>query len=534
MLRRFSAGVGVLVALGTFSWSQEPAAESVTLRFARRDLTRIREQQQPAIAEAEALLTKIRGAEAAVAEMKAAQAQAVKTLGEIAAALPAAELAKKTSAEALATAEGALAAFEKESPDDSKGRDIFARVALEARPVAETTAAEVARLEQARAVAETQKAEADKQVPQLEAAFKALVPTKAPAEKALAAATKVVQTAEERVAKFTQTEPKADPKLIREVAKFTTNRPVMSVRFDAEAQVLLGGAQKNTLQRWDLFTGTATEWAGHKSWIERLEVLPDGRAVTGANEGKLIFWNSLAPQAEPARVIDAHKGFVRAVSLSPDRQLLATCGNDRVVKVWTVSDGALVAELKGHANHVYSAAFHPSGRYIFSGDLMGVVKQWEVGTWAHVRDLDAKPLHKYDETFKADCGGIRGMDFSPDGRWLACAGIGEVTNAFAGIGVPTVLIFDCETGAMAKLQKPAANFSGTCWAVKFHPSGEFLVACGGGGSGGTWFWKPTEEKSFHFLALPSVGYDLCLHPDGLRLAVALYDNSVRLYDMGPK
>ena len=51
-----------------------------------------------------------------------------------------------------------------------------------------------------------------------------------------------------------------------------------------------------------------------------------------------------------------------------------------------------------------------------------------------------------------------------------------------------------------------------------------LAGCGESGAGSTvlCFWKPGETAPFHSLPIP-VGYDLDLHPDGLRLAVAVYD-----------
>ena len=60
--------------------------------------------------------------------------------------------------------------------------------------------------------------------------------------------------------------------------------------------------------------------------------------------------------------------------------------------------------------------------------------------------MDASPLWKYDAGFRADVGGVRAMAFSGDGKLLACAGITEVSNAFAGIGNPLVVVFDFEKG----------------------------------------------------------------------------------------
>ena len=120
------------------------------------------------------------------------------------------------------------------------------------------------------------------------------------------------------------------------------------------------------------------------------------------------------------------------------------------------------------------------------------------------------------------------------GRYLVVAGISEVTNAFAGIGVPTAVLFDAHSGKQLQVMKPEDGFKGTLWSVRMHPSGAFLVGAGGGGNGMLWFWKPGEEKAFFSFKLPSVAYDLDFHPDGFRLAVALYDKTVRLYDLGPQ
>ena len=40
-----------------------------------------------------------------------------------------------------------------------------------------------------------------------------------------------------------------------------------------------------------------------------------------------------------ARTVDAHDGWIRAVDISPDRQTIATVGNDRLVKLWRAADG---------------------------------------------------------------------------------------------------------------------------------------------------------------------------------------------------
>jgi WD40 repeat protein len=224
---------------------------------------------------------------------------------------------------------------------------------------------------------------------------------------------------------------------------------------------------------------------------------------------------------------------VRALAVSPDGKVLASCGNDHLVKLWSAADGKLIRELAGHTCHVYNIAFHPSGHSLASADLNGIVKHWDLVKGTALQNFDAGVLHKYDTTFQADIGGIRSMAFNADGSLLACAGITNVSNAFAGVGNPLVVLFDWQTGKRKQLLVPKEGFQGTAWGVAFHPAG-FIVGVAGGNGGLLSFWKPEQGPAFFALKLPNNARDLDLHPDGRRLAIAFFDGAVRLYDMAGK
>jgi WD40 repeat protein len=260
----------------------------------------------------------------------------------------------------------------------------------------------------------------------------------------------------------------------------------------------------------------------------------DKLLFSGSYDGKVLVWPLDADAPAPTRTLEAHKGWVRALAVSPDGKTLASCGNDLMVRLWSVADGKLLRELPGHASHVYNVAFHPDGKHLVSGDLKGVLKVWDLTKpdATQERELDASALYRYDQAFMADHGGIRGMAFTADGAALACCGITDVTNAFAGVGKPLVLRFDWATGK-AKPQRPRENFQGTAWGVALHPAG-YTVAVGGGNGGVVWFWKGDAAQDAFALKLPTNGRDLDLHPDGKRLAAACADGAVRVYDLSPK
>ncbi len=517
-----------------------PATEARALTLARHDATRWAERAKALADAAGQANTALESANKAVADAKAAIVAAEKAFADSVAAVTSAEQAKAAADKSLLDGQEALKKIEAEKKDDAEAINAGKTVVDAAQKNAEAAAKQLTDAGEKRKQAEATKAAADKKVPEVEPAVKPATEAKAVADKISAEAQASLKQAQDRLAAFEKAIPKPDPAAVRLVQTITHDRPVLTCEFDPNGDFVFAGAEDNNFHRWDLFTGSSLHLQAHRSWIGTLALLPPSgnpvvnQIITGGHEGKLAWWNAIEPAQAPLRTVDAHKGYIRAVAVSPDGKLIATGGNDNFVRVWSAADGALVKELPAHPRHVYNVAFHPSGTALISGDLMGVLKQWDVATWSMTRELDAKVLSKYDPTFKADVGGIRAIDFSPGGKSLAVAGITEVSNAFAGIGEPAVVLFDWETGKQTKLLKPKDKFQGSVSGVRFHSSGEFLIGAGGGGAGAMWFWKADDEKSFHAIGLASNAYGLALHPDGLRLAVPLFDKTIRIYDLAPK
>ena len=69
-------------------------------------------------------------------------------------------------------------------------------------------------------------------------------------------------------------------------------------------------------------------------------------------------------------------GPISAVAFSPDEKLVATAG--RELKLWSVSDGQLMATLEGHSDAVTSVAFSPDGKHLASAGADGSAKIWQV------------------------------------------------------------------------------------------------------------------------------------------------------------
>jgi WD40 repeat protein len=326
---------------------------------------------------------------------------------------------------------------------------------------------------------------------------------------------------------------KIEPAKTRLVAELKHAAPLLGCRFDPTGRFVFAGGQDNSIQSWDLAWGRKTTLTGHASWVRAIGFAAKEKlAITGDYHGKLIFWPIDGDSPKPIKTIEAHDGWVRWISTSADGKRLATCGNDGLVKLWSLPRGEPIRSFSGHSCHVYAVVFAPDGT-LASCDLKGVIKVWDTTTGNATRAMDASPLYKYDPGFMADIGGARGMAFSHDSKLLACAGISEVSNAFAGVGKPLVVLFDAATGKQKHLLKPKEAFQGTAWGVTFHPQG-YAIAAGGGNGGALWFWSLDKGENVFTLKLPNNARDLDLHADGQRLAIPFADGAVRVYNMSPK
>jgi WD40 repeat protein len=327
---------------------------------------------------------------------------------------------------------------------------------------------------------------------------------------------------------------KIDPAQTHQVLQLKHASPLVGCRFDPCGEYVFAGAQDNAVVRWHLASSKPTVLAGHASWVRALAFATREKLLfSGDWAGRIIAWPTDAAAPSPLWNLRAHRGWVRALAVSPDGKTLASCGNDNLVKLWSIPDGKVVRELVSHESHVYNVAFHPDGHSLVSADLKGIVKVWDLDKGVVAREMDAKILHKYDNGFGADIGGVRSMAIDREGTMLACAGITNVSNAFAGIGNPLVVLFDWKTGKQKQLLRPKVNFQGTAWGVVFHRQG-FILGIGGGNGGVLWAWRPSEAQAFFTLKLPNNARDLALHPDGRRLAVPFFDGFVRVYDLGAK
>lgn len=111
----------------------------------------------------------------------------------------------------------------------------------------------------------------------------------------------------------------------------------------------------------------------------------------------------------PYREIPLGESYdVRSASFSPDGRMVATgeWNGNSGVKVWSVADGKLLAELKVGA--LCDVQFSPDGKFLFTSPNGGEI--WETSSWTKYHRLESN---------NSSAGGGLAFAFSPDSRFFA-------------------------------------------------------------------------------------------------------------------
>lgn len=152
---------------------------------------------------------------------------------------------------------------------------------------------------------------------------------------------------------------------------------------------LRNGLPMWTLQRRLGGEESTGELAGR---VTALDFSPNGELLaTGGGEasrsGELKLWDVESGQLVRA-IPEPHSDAVLGVAFSPDGKYLASCGADRLMRVFEVETGQLVNSFEGHTHHVLGVSWRADGRLLATSGADNVIKVWDFATGEQIRTIE--------------------------------------------------------------------------------------------------------------------------------------------------
>jgi hypothetical protein len=227
---------------------------------------------------------------------------------------------------------------------------------------------------------------------------------------------------------------------------------VSSLAFSPDGETLISGANDKTVRLWGVTEGALVRtFEGHTAEVTSVAFAPNGKSIaSGSLDGTTRVWN-----VSDGNLSYQVKGKVAGLAFSPDGQILAIAGGDRI-KLTRASSGAVSLSLKAASAAWERLAFSPDGKTLAASSAPVPAQLWRASDGSLVRSFNAAPPKSTATRLSGN------VTFSPDGQLLASGTVDGL-----------ILVWQVSDGALkASLETGASEVL----QVVFAPDGKALFS----------------------------------------------------------
>ena len=164
---------------------------------------------------------------------------------------------------------------------------------------------------------------------------------------------------------------------------------LLSAAYSPDGVIYATGDRNGGLYVWEAATGYEFyTLKGHTLAVTDLDWRMDGNVLASSSEdGSVMLWEMNG--GTQIKKFDAHPGGVQGVDFAPDGSI-ATVGRDKTVKLWK-GDGTAIRTIAASDDVVLSVAVSEDSKRVFTGDIHGNIKGWDIATGAEIAKVDSNP-----------------------------------------------------------------------------------------------------------------------------------------------
>ena len=291
--------------------------------------------------------------------------------------------------------------------------------------------------------------------------------------------------------------------------------------------------ENSDITTWELPEG-ATARLGQSRITPNIVPSPDGKYfVVPSDIG--VWWYDISTMS-PLALWDTERGYISAVSFSPNGKWLATGDGDGLVKVWDVQQGVCISQMeRDEAERPY----HRVSRLVFSPDseFLAVSSRrdyilyvWNTETGEQIAKFHDNTNYRWFPFL------LRPIAFSPDGSLIACTMPDDSLFAHADrsstIRPPHhssnhIAVWNIKTGEQLTCLTEHLDF---VYSVIFSPCGKFLAS--GGQDGAVRVWSVENWELIHtYQNYGTERKKVFYSPEGVLYALEVFDDAFIVWNV---